>query len=155
MTEIFTRWAAIAALGAALFASGWLQGAHREQIKAERFEAATEALGQAQADRAADTNRKQLANLERANHDLQNQNRAAAENAVRNYIARNPRWLLRDDPNRGPLPGPAAREPGNDAAAGKCVAVEPDRAFIEACARDAGRLGVWQRWAEMNGVPVQ
>lgn len=155
MTETFTRWAAIATIGAALFATGWLQGAHREQVKAASFEAATEALGKAQAERAKETNRRQLANLERINDGLKKSNRAAAENAVRNYVARNPRWLLRNDPGRGSLSKLAPGEPGNDGASGKCLAAEPDREFIETCARDAGRLGVWQRWATGNSIPVR
>lgn len=156
LPPIVTRWLTIGAIGAALFAFGWLQGAHREQIKAERFEAATESLGKAQAARTAEINRRQQQNHERAKHELRKTYQAAADNAVRNYLART-RWLRHDeDPGRGPMPGPAGSDAGNDAAGRECLAAgQPDHAFIEACARDAGRLGVWQSWAVDNQVPVE
>ena len=49
------KYALCALIAAALFGFGWLQGAHHEQIKAERFEAATVALGQAAKQRADET----------------------------------------------------------------------------------------------------
>lgn len=148
------RWAAIAAIGAALFGLGWLQGAHHEQIKGERFEAATEALGKAAAARVAAAHARQLDALTGANHDLVIKYRQAADNAVRNYFDRT-RWL-QPDPGRRVLPGTSPGEPGDDAAGGeRMAACRPDRDFLAACARDAARLDVWREWAVANGLPVR
>lgn len=51
---------AIGALAAATYGLGWLQGAHREQLKAAKFEAATEALGKAQVERNKETEARNL-----------------------------------------------------------------------------------------------
>ena len=58
-----------ALIAAAVFGFGWLQGAHREQLKAAKFEAATMALGEAARQRtehiaAADKLRKEHADAE-------------------------------------------------------------------------------------------
>lgn len=154
LPAIVQRWILALAIGVALYGLGWLQGAHHEQIKAERFQAASEALGRAQLAHVEKTNRRQRQNLERANHDIKQANRDAAANAVRNYLART-RWLQHPGAGGGAVPGSAAGQQGDDAAGRERLAVEPDREFIEACARDAGRLGVWQGWAIANRLPVE
>ena len=63
------KYGTYALIAAAVFGFGWLQGAHHEQLKAAKFEAATVALGEAAKQRAeqiatADKLRKEHADAE-------------------------------------------------------------------------------------------
>ena len=150
------RWGAIGLIGVALFGFGWLEGAHHEEAKADKFQGGVEALGTAAVKQVTAVKQQQIVNLKEANHALQVRNKAAGDNAVSNYIRRNPHWVCHDGAGRGGLLAPAASQSGNDGSGGERVpACKPDDAFIEACGRDAAKIGVWQGWAVKNGVPVE
>lgn len=149
------RIAALALAAVLIYFTGYLKGAAHESAKAAAFEGGVVALGKAAAAHTAAVEARQRLNLERANHELKEANRAAADNAVRNYLRRNPRWLCNGGAGGGVLPGAAGSEPGDDGTGGKRLAAGIDAGFVQACARDAGKLGVWQTWAQRNGVPVE
>ena len=85
---------------------------------------------------------------------------AASTNAVRNYIARRgaDRRPVPDRPasngvrpQGGDSAAPSASEPANPS--GECVAPDPE--FIQACARDAGRLQLWIELCKMNPLTCE
>lgn len=156
LQAVLVRWAVVGILGVALFAFGYIEGSSNEQVKAATFQGGVEALGTDAIKHVAEVKQQQITNLKEANHELQVKNKAAGDNAVSNYISRNPRWVCHSDPGKGFLPGPGASQQSDDGTGGERVAAcRPDNAFIEACGRDAAKLGVWQSWAVSNGVPVQ
>ena len=59
---------AIGALAASTYGLGWLKGAHHAELKAAKFEAATVALGKAQAERNKTINARNLQLKEQADH---------------------------------------------------------------------------------------
>ena len=146
------RWAAILAIGAALFGLGWLQGAHHEQLKAVKFEAATEALGKAQIARNRETEARQNANLKEIKNGLKSKLKLAGDNAVANYVARYGGVCNANPPGRE-VSKPAAGV-GGDAATSQRIVVA-DGAFIRDCASDAAVLDTWQQWAVKNRIPVK
>lgn len=140
MPDFITRWAAIAALCAAVAAFGWLQGAHHEQLKGARIEAATEALGKAQTARTAAITKKQTTITERANHEAIDLRRASDD-----Y------WRLRyPSADRRPVPGlpdPAGRTDAAPAPAAPGAAADPRAACDPADgSADAISLILLQRW---------
>lgn len=146
------RWIAIGLALAALYGLGWMNGNHHAQLEAEGFEKATDALGKAAEKHAKETDKKQRDNYERATDDLKKANKAAADRAVSNYLKLHPRWV-QNCPGSGNVPQPAASDQGDDGTRRELLLT--DRDFIQRCARDAGKLGVWQSWAMMNGIPVE
>lgn len=153
LPPILTRWLVVAAVVLAAFGAGWLKGAAHEAAKAAAFMAGTEALGHAAEAHTARVEAAQRQNLERINHALTQDLKTAGDVAVRNYAARNPRWVCNTGAGGGALPGAAPGQPGDDAAAGQRLAADPG--FIRACAEDAARLSAWQGWAALNQVPVE
>lgn len=149
---IVTRWLVVAAAILGAFAFGWLQGAHHEAMKAARFEAATQALGEAAQAHADRIESAQRAHLEQINHDLTHNLKTARDGAVDNYLRRNPRWLCPSGPGGGAVPGAPPDQPDDDGAPGQRLAANPG--FIRACAEDAARLSAWQGWATANSIPV-
>lgn len=86
---------------------------------------------------------------EKANERHQAVVEQAKAHAVKNFVARfgDPRHLgsgLRIMPAADSAgAGTPARDEGDDAAVGERVAAE---GFVDACARDAGRLDIWRQW---------
>lgn len=86
---------------------------------------------------------------EKANERHQAVVEQAKAHAVKNFVARfgDPRHLgsgLRIMPAADSAgAGTPARDQGDDAAVGERVAAE---GFVDACARDAGRLDIWRQW---------
>ncbi len=98
------KYGVCALTAAALFGFGWVQGAHREQIKAERFEAATTALGQAAKRHAAEITKADKLRKEKA--DAENKRTITS---LRADVKR-----LRDERTRGgglSAPAPSAESP--------------------------------------------
>jgi len=61
--------AGIAALVLASMGFGWVKGAHHEELKAAKFEAAIEAIGKAQAERTKEINARNIKLKEQADHE--------------------------------------------------------------------------------------
>lgn len=150
------RWGAYILIAMAYGGFCWLQGAHHEQLKAAKFEAATEALGKAALKYSQEETARREANLKEVKHGLTQKLKAAGDNAVNNYVAR---YGMRNEcPGESGLPAPATSSQGNDAAAGAIVALDGAgiRAdFISACARATAYLWAWQRYGELNHIPVK
>ena len=145
------KYGAYALIAAAVFGFGWLQGAHHEQLKAAKFEAATVALGNEALKNAKEVSARQAKNLVEVKRGLNQKLKAAGDNAVRNYVARY--GMQCNSPGESPVPEAAIGKQENDGAAGTVVAI--DAAFIRACARTTAILSSWQEWANLNHVPVE
>lgn len=137
------------ALFTAAFALGWLKGSHSEQLKAAKFEAATEALGKAALERNARIEKDQQFNLEAVKNELAKNLKQANDRAAINYRAR---YGMLKCPGSDPLPRSAEGEQGNDAPTGEPLAA--DTGFIRDCASDAATLSAWQSWAIKNNIPA-
>lgn len=159
----YWRWAAVAALAAALMAWGYLHGYLREEHKFDVYQAAVDAIGQEAAKRAAERKAAQDVTTKEVRDDFQSDVRgirayydrrlrdaqatrsrgvsAAADGAGGADGAAGERAPCRADPDaRVPL------QPGGDAAA-----IE----FERACALDAAKLVRWQDFARKNGLPIR
>ena len=145
------KYGAYALAAAAIFGFGWLQGAHHEQLKAAKFEAATVALGNEALKHAKEVSARQAKNLVEVKRDLNKKLKAAGDNAVRNYVAR---YGMRcNGAGESSVPATAIGQQDNDGAAGAVMAI--DAAFIRACARTTAILSSWQEWANLNNIPVE
>ena len=69
--------------------------------------------------------------------------------AVRRYLARR---VQQQPAAVGHLPGQAQSAPATDGAAEEC---RPDERLIAACAEDAFKVILWQRWAVKNGIEAE
>lgn len=144
------RLLAMAGLAASVYGLGWINGAHHEQVKGVKFEAATEALGKSALDRNARIAKSQQSNLEAVKNELAKNLKSANDRAAINYRAR---FGVLKCSGSDPLPRPAEGKQGNDALPGEPLAAGPG--FIRDCAHDAATLNAWQRWAERNGISVE
>lgn len=138
------------ALFAAAFSLGWLKGASYEQVKAAKFEAATEALGKAALERNSRIAKAQQSNLEAVKNELTKNIKQANDRSTINYRAR---FGVLKCPGSDPLPQSSEGQQGNDAPLGEPLAADPS--FIRDCARDAATLSAWQSWAVKNAIPVE
>lgn len=150
------RWGAYILIAIAYGGFCWLQGAHHEQLKGAKFEAATRALGDAALKAAKVETAQREANLKEIKRGLNQKLKAAGDVAVNNYVAR---YGMRNNcPGESGLPAPAASVPSNDAATGTIVAIdgaELRAEFIRACARTTAVLWAWQQYGELNRIPVK
>lgn len=87
-------------------------------------------------------------NLKKVKATYETQLADASVNAVRNYLNNRVR------PNSGGRQVPASGSglKVDDGTQSQCV---PDDAFIQACATDAVKVGAWQRYADLNNIPVE
>ena len=141
---------------AAVFGFGWLQGAHHEQLKAARFEAATVALGNEALKHAKEVSARQAKNLVEVKRGLNQKLKAAGDNAVRNYVARY--GMQCDSPGESPVPTTPSGKQDDDGAAATIMAIDATKLredFIRACARTTAILSSWQEWAGLNHIPVE
>ena len=144
------RWGAYILIALAYGSFCWLQGAHHEELKAAKFEAATEALGKAALDRNTRIAKTQKSNLEAVKNELTKNLKQANDRAAINYRAR---YGVLKCPGSDPLPRSTKGEQGNDAPSGEPLAADPG--FIRDCASDAATLSAWQSWAVKNAIPVE
>jgi len=150
------RWAAIFAIGIAVYGFGWLQGAHHEQLEAVKSEAATEALGKEMVEKNKETEARQEANLKEIKSGLKSKLKLAGDNAVANYVARY--GVCNANSSQGGLSKPAAGVGGDDATGAGIVVTDGAAiraGFIRDCAIDAAVLASWQQWAVKNQIPVK
>lgn len=147
------RIAALALAAVLIYATGYLKGAQHEALKAARFEAATQALGQAAQAHTARVEAAQRSTLERINHALTRDLKTAGDGAVGNYLRLHPRWLCNPGAGGSAVPGAAGGQPGDDGPGPQRLATDPG--FIRACAEDAARLEAWRGWAMGNQIPVK
>lgn len=145
------KYGAYALIAAAVFGFGWLQGAHHEQLKDAKFEAATVVLGNEALKHAKEVSARQAKNLVEVKRGLNQKLKAAGDNAVRNYVARY--GVQCNSTGESSVPTAPGSQQGNDGAPGAIVAT--DAAFVRACARTTAILSSWQEWANLNHVPVE
>ena len=134
----------------------WLQGAHHEQLKAAKFEAATEALGNEALKHAKEVSARQAKNLVEVKRGLNQKLKAAGDNAVRNYVARY--GMQCNSPSESRVPTTPGSQQGDDGATATIMAIDATKLredFIRACARTTAILSSWQEWANLNHIPVE
>ena len=146
----------VAALIAASVGFGYVKGAHHEQLKAAKFEAATVALGEAALRHAKEVSARQAQNLVEVKRGLNKKLKAAGDNAVRNYVAR---YGMRcNSTSESAVPRTAIGQQENDGTTGAIVAIDATgirEDFIQACAKTTAFLSSWQEWAGLNQIPVK
>ena len=85
---------------------------------------------------------------------------SAGETAVAAYAAAHP-GRVQQCAGGGALPVVAGGAQGADGASGERLPAEdapvcePDASFIQSCARDAAKVGMWQAWAVGMRLPVE
>lgn len=148
----YWRWAAVAALAAAVLGYGYVRGYLHEERKLDLFQAQVDVLAKDAARRANERKAQQ-------DKDTKEVTDAHARDvaAIRAHYKR----LLDAAAGRRGLPA-AADNPGRiDGAASECRPGdqgETDYAVIELESRaalDAAALLAWQDWARRNGFPVR
>ncbi len=133
--------------------TAWLL--NREIHAFAEFKAAVVVLGQ-EAEKESDRiNELHQRTLKETRHEWEKQLPSIRTTAIDNYMRRFPAGLC--NPGGGQVSGDAGGAKVPDGPTGQPVAAgDPQRdAFIEACARDAARLGKWQGWATKNQLPVK
>ena len=141
------KYGAYALIAAAIYGFGWLQGAHGEQIKAAKFEAATEALSE-----AAKQHAEQVANADKLRKE-----KADAENKRTITSLRADVKRLRDERTRGGgLSAPAASAESPDR-----ICFDPAKlsgalrkfdegilGLVEGCSEAVINLDTAKKWAQ-------
>jgi hypothetical protein len=139
----------VAALVAASMGFGWLQGAHGEQIKAAKFEAATEAFSV-----AAKQHAEQVAKADKLRKEKADAENKRTINNLRADVKR-----LRDERTRGgglSAPAPSAESPDR-------ICFDPAKlsgalrkfdegvlGLVEGCSESVINLDTAKKWAQEN-----
>lgn len=148
----YWRWAAIAALLAAVLGYGYLRGFLHEERKFDLYQAEVDALGKDAARRAGERKAAQDQTTKEIRDD-----HAKDVAAIRAYYARR----LRDASSGGAVPAAAERPAGADGAAGECRPGDEgdqDVAMIELeerAALDAEKVLMLQAFLRENGFPIR
>lgn len=143
------KYGAYALIAAAIYGFGWLQGAHREQLKAAKFEAATEALGV-----AAKQHAEQVAKADKLRKEKADAENKRTINNLRADVKR-----LRDERTRGgglSAPAPSAESPDR-------ICFDPAKlsgalrkfdegvlGLVEGCSESVINLDTAKKWAQEN-----
>ncbi len=143
------KYGAYALIAAAIYGFGWLQGAHREQLKAAKFEAATEALGV-----AAKQHAEQVAKADKLRKEKADAENKRTINNLRADVKR-----LRDERTRGGgLSAPATSAESPDR-----ICFDPAKlsgalrkfdegvfGLVEGCSEAVINLDTAKKWAQDN-----
>lgn len=144
------KYGAYALIAAAIFGFGWLQGAHGEQIKAAKFEAATEAFSV-----AAKQHAEQVAKADKLRKEKADAENKRTINNLRADVKR-----LRDERTRGgglSAPAPSAESPDR-------ICFDPAKlsgalrkfdegvlGIVAECSEAVINLDTAKRWTQENG----
>ncbi len=143
------KYGACALIAATIYCFGWLQGAHREQLKAAKFEAATEALGV-----AAKQHAEQVAKADKLRKEKADAENKRTINNLRADVKR-----LRDERTRGGgLSAPATSAESPDR-----ICFDPAKlsgalrkfdegvfGLVEGCSEAVINLDTAKKWAQDN-----
>lgn len=144
------KYGAYVLIAAAIYGFGWLQGAHGEQIKAAKFEAATEAFSV-----AAKQHSEQVAKADKLRKEKADAENKRTINNLRADVKR-----LRDERTRGgglSAPAPSAESPDR-------ICFDPAKlsgalrkfdegvlGIVAECSEAVINLDTAKRWAQENG----
>lgn len=150
MTFLLANWRTVLAIGLFAIYSAFIFNLGGLSPKAKL--AALRAAGESQAAAVKVESQRQADNLERAKNGLTAAIKQAGDNAVDNYRRRHPQRVC-DTDGSSAVPREASGD-SPDAPPGREY-LATDTEFVQACARDAGRLNVWIAWATANQLPVK
>ena len=142
-----SKYVIIALLAIALASMTGLYLNKRDELVA--LEGSVQAIGAAAIEDKARIEAEGRANLTKIKEDREAKVPQIRAGAVAAYLAAH--RVRNADPRGGEVPSPSAGQPLDDAEGRQCL---PDATLIESAAEDAAKLGAWQDYARLNGIPV-
>ena len=141
------KYGAYALIAAAIYGFGWLQGAHREQLKAEEFEAATEALGKAAQTAKVAREKKDQLNKEQTDAETK---RSLDKLRADNQRLRHERARIRFVPEAASIAGNLDRACFNRPGLESAIRVFTDEVsgIVEQCGETVIKLDAAKAWAQ-------
>jgi hypothetical protein len=145
----YWRWAAVAALVAAVLGYGYLRGYLHEERKFDIYQAEVDALAKEAAKRAAARKAEQDKNTKEVRDGWKGD-----VASIHAYYASHPR-VVRLPAGSCAMPA-AADDPGRaDGPSGEPAVARHDPELEQRCALDAARINRWRELAMKNGLPVR